>query len=135
MLNDSRGHPIRSKKNSYWGGWTVEKLCPHNFEPSGGRGRFYKLEITLRIHYSKLQMNCRMNSMWVQHTHFSGSFGQWGPDQFGDLRSSLQPSAEALLPQPWRKSSSSSSLCLSVEKQLLWIVLWMARDCLRLISQ
>ena len=38
--------------------------------------------------------------MWVQHTHFSGAFGQRGPDQFGDLRSSLQPSAEALLPQP-----------------------------------
>lgn len=38
-------------------------------------------------------------------------------------------------PSRWRKSSSSSSLCLSVKKQLLWIVLWMARDCLRLIRQ
>ena len=36
---------------------------------------------------------------FLKHTHLSGSFVQWGPDQSGDLRSSLQPSRGALLPQ------------------------------------
>lgn len=73
-----------------------------------------------------------MYSMWVKHTHYSDNFGHWGPGQFGDLKSSLQPVTEVLLAHTMTETSSS---LLSVEQQLLRIVLQMARERLRLIRQ